>query len=69
MSLTPDFDQITSGQLAIDCEVKEDPVTDPPMLVEKEVDRPDLTGFERSLRANLARGVPRYPLASGGIKF
>jgi hypothetical protein len=39
------------------------------MLVEKEADRPYLTGLERSLRTNLASSVPRHPLASGGIKF
>jgi hypothetical protein len=37
------------------------------MLVEKEVDRPDLTGFERALDTHLASGVPRYSLPSGGI--
>jgi hypothetical protein len=42
---------------------------DPPKLVEKEADRPYLTGLERSLCSNLTPGVPRYPLASGGIKL
>lgn len=39
------------------------------MLVEKEADSPYLTGFERALCTNFAPGVPRYPLASGGIKL
>ena len=39
------------------------------MLVEKEADRPYLTGLERSFCSNLTPGVPRYPLASGGIKL
>jgi hypothetical protein len=31
--------------------------------------RPDLAGLKRPLRANLTPGVPRYSLASCGIKF
>jgi hypothetical protein len=65
----PDLHQIASTKLTVDGKVKESPVADPPMLVEKEADRPYLTGFERSLRTNFAPGVPRHPLASSGIKF
>jgi hypothetical protein len=39
------------------------------MLVEKEANCQYLTGFERPGCFNLASGVPRYPLASGGIKL
>ena len=39
------------------------------MLVEKEADRPYLAGLERSFCSNLTPGVPRYSLASGGIKL
>jgi len=65
----PDLYQITSTKLTVDGEVKKRPVAAPPMLIEKEADRPYLTGFERSLCTNFAPGVPRHPLASSGIKF
>jgi hypothetical protein len=65
----PDLHQIAASKFTIDGEVKEGPVPDPSMLIEKEADRPDLARFERSLRTNLTSGVPRYPLASGGIKL
>jgi hypothetical protein len=41
----PDLHQIASAKLAIDGQVKEGTVPDSPMLVEKEADRPYLTGL------------------------
>jgi hypothetical protein len=41
----PDLDQIASAKLAIDGQVKEGTVPNPPMLVEKETDWPYLTGL------------------------
>jgi hypothetical protein len=41
----PDLHQIASAKLAIDGQVKDGMVPDSPMLVEKETDRPYLTGL------------------------
>lgn len=61
----PDLHQVTAAKLA----VEEGPIPNPSVLIKKEADRPYLAGFERPLRPNLPSGVPRYSLASGGIKF
>ena len=56
-------------QLAVDGEIKERTIAGSSMLIKKEADRPDLTGLERALCADLASSVPRHPLTSGGIEF
>jgi hypothetical protein len=65
----PDFYQVAAAQLVIAGEIEEGPTPDASVLVEKEADRPNLTGFQRALPANLASNVPLYSLPSGGIKF
>ena len=57
----PDLHQVAAAE--------ESPIPNSAVLVQKEMDRPELAGFERPLRTYLASGIPRYSLASGGIKF
>jgi hypothetical protein len=64
-----DLHQVTTAKLAVDGEIKERTIPGSSMLIKKEADRPDLTGLERALCADLASSVPRHPLTSGGIKF
>jgi hypothetical protein len=59
----PDFDldEIAAAQLAVDCHIEERFVSQPPLPIEKEADRPNLPRFQR---ARLARA--QELLAEGG---
>ena len=65
----PDLHQIAAAQFAIDGEIEESPISNPPMLIQEEANGPNLTGFERSLRTYLTSCIPRHSITSGRIEF
>ena len=65
----PDFHQVATSQLAIDSEIEKRSISKPSVLIKEATDCPNLAGLEGSLRANFSSRIPRYSLASGGIKF
>jgi hypothetical protein len=57
-----DLDDVTSSQLAVDCEIEHRSVALPAFVVEPESNGPDLLWLQRTFRANHSARVPRAPL-------
>ncbi|MDN3593090.1 hypothetical protein [Methylobacterium adhaesivum] len=63
----PQFDDVTTAQLAVDGEVEHGPVAYTPLSVEPETDSPNLLWFERAFGAELPSCVPWSAVLEGWV--
>jgi len=64
----PDLHKIAAPQLAVDRQVEQRPIAQPPVLVEVESDGPDVARFERTLGADVLACIPRTPFMHGRVQ-
>ena len=62
-------DEITAPELAVECEIKQGPISHANLALEEEPDRPDLFLLEWSLRSDLRSKIPLHALLSCPIKM
>jgi len=63
----PKLYKITSPQFAVDRNIEEGAIAQPPMLIQEEPNGPYVSRPERSLRTNILPGVPRPSFVDGRV--